>query len=165
MDSGKPWYDACDEDTLRPWTEPLPASPQKGMLFVAATIVLRDESMFRGYVRVVGEGWDVPPPPRKMLGGGTVQHRPLSARLGGSPLAVLGLQQPKIFVNQQCFSFWGRLAADRREAFYAAIGKPPEDIFPLRLSVHSKFATGILTGRVDGFYRGGGRGRPPQVEL
>ena len=168
MDFGKPWYDACDEDTVRPWSEPLPASTKRGMVFVAATFVLRDGSAYPGYVRVVGEDWDAPPPPRKMLDGGTVQHRSFRARCGGSPLAVLGLQQPRIFVNQQRFSFWGGrrgIPAERRQAFYAAIGKSPEAIFPLRFTADPKFATGILRGQLDGFYRMGDAGQPPQVEL
>lgn len=39
-----------------------------------------------------------------------------------------------------------------RQAFYAALGKPPEAVFPLRFAV-AGLATGVVTGEVMGFYR------------
>jgi hypothetical protein len=40
-----------------------------------------------------------------------------------------------------------------RHAFYAALGKPPEAVFPLRFAVAPGVATGVVTGEVMGFYR------------
>jgi hypothetical protein len=43
--------------------------------------------------------------------------------------------------------------ADRRSAFYKALGKGPQAIFPIQFSA-PELATGVVAGRVDGFYRG-----------
>jgi len=46
------------------------------------------------------------------------------------------------------------VGTDRRTAFYDALGKGPEAIFPIRFSTDPDLATGVVAGRVDGFYRG-----------
>ena len=46
LDYDEPWYDDTDEETLRPWTGPLPVGPQEGMLFVRAKLTLADGRVF-----------------------------------------------------------------------------------------------------------------------
>jgi hypothetical protein len=82
--------------------------------------------------------------------------RSIRARYGESDLALLGIQQPRIFVNQLRFRFWGGrrgIPLEERRAFYAAFGKTPEEIFPLKFCADPMLVTGIITGRLDGFYR------------
>jgi hypothetical protein len=155
MDSGKPWYDLADEGTYRPWTDSLPA-PERGFVLVTAKLILHDESVYSGFVTAAAHNWDAPPPPRRMKGGGISQARSHRARHGDSPLVILGFQQRTIFVNGRQFHFWGGMrgvAPEKRAAFYSAIGKPPEAIFPLQFIGEPNLSTGIVTGQVDGFYR------------
>jgi hypothetical protein len=167
FDFDKPWYDKSDEATFRPWTGDLPAPTTRGIVLVPATFTLRDNSTYPGYITALNADWDVAPPPRKVFGGGAVHRGKFSERYGG-PLAILGRQHPQIFVRGQRFSFWGGfkgVSAEKRQAFYAAIGKSPDAVFPLRFDADPKFAVGILTGQVTGFYRTSLSGEPPQVEL
>lgn len=168
FDFGEPWYDKSNEATFRPWTGDLPAPTTRGMLKVFATFTLHDKTTYPGYVRALNFDWDAVPPPRKARDGGTVQWGRFSERHGGSPFAILGLQQPNIFVGNQRFSFWGGLkgvAAEKRQRFYSAMGKSQPAVFPLRFEADPRLATGILTGQVTGFYQGSFDGRPPQVEF
>lgn len=122
----KPWYDETDEETFRPWNGPLPASSSEGMLLVRATIELADGSKFPGFVTPALDEDD------------------------------LGVQQPQIFVGGRHFGFWGGilgLPAEERQAFYASLGKPPRDVFPLRFAVAPNLAVGFANGEVTGFYR------------
>jgi hypothetical protein len=167
LDLGKPWYEVSNEATYRPWTEVLPVAAEKGSVLVAATFELRDGTTYAGFIGAAPENWDVPPPPRTVPDGGKIQQRSFSARCGGSSLAVLGIQQPRVFVNHQVFRFWGGrrgIPVEKRQAFHTVTGKAPDAIFPLRFRADPKFATGILTGQVDGFYRLVDE-QPPQVEL
>jgi hypothetical protein len=43
-----------------------------------------------------------------------------------------------------------------RQAFYAAVGKPPEAVFPLRFAVAPSLAIGVVDGKVTGFNRTAG---------
>ena len=121
------WYDGTDEQTFRPRTGTLPASPTEGMLLVKASLELRDGARYSGFVTPAqGEG-------------------------------ELGIQQPQIFVGERRFQFWGGtigVREEERKALYAALGKSPDDIFPLRFSVDPSLATGATSGQIEGFYRG-----------
>jgi hypothetical protein len=69
----------------------------------------------------------------------------------------IGALHPHLLVGDKSFGFWGGMfgvRADRRSAFYKALGKRPEAIFPIQFSADPNLATGVVTGRVDGFYRG-----------
>jgi hypothetical protein len=69
----------------------------------------------------------------------------------------LGTLQPHLFVGGRSFGFWGGMfgvQADRRAAFYKALGKDPEAVFPMHFSASPGLATGVVAGRLDGFYRG-----------
>lgn len=68
----------------------------------------------------------------------------------------LGTMQPQIFVDGHRFSFWGGavgIAEKERLAFYTALGKDAGTAFPLRFNADPRLATGIIAGKVDGFYR------------
>jgi hypothetical protein len=53
------------------------------------------------------------------------------------------------------------VAAEERQALYAALGRGPDVVFPLRFTVDPSLSSGATAGRVDGFYRGS---RDVQVE-
>jgi hypothetical protein len=121
------WYEETNEETFRPWNGPLPVSPADGLLLVRAVLVLADGSRFFGFVTPASQEGD------------------------------LGRQQPHIFVGQKAFCFWGGVAGipeTERDAFYAALGRRREAIFPLRFSAELALTTGSADGRIDGFYRG-----------
>ncbi len=125
-DSDEPWYDETDEETFRPWTGGLPAGPSEGMLLVRATLELRDGTRHNGFVTPSFNEGD------------------------------LGTQQPQIFAGARRFGFWGGISGvpeKERQALYAALGKNPDQVFPLLFSVDPSLATGVTTGQVEGFYR------------
>ncbi|HEY7363183.1 MAG TPA: hypothetical protein VIE37_03670 [Methylomirabilota bacterium] len=125
-DYDEPWYDETDEETFRPWSGPLPVDPSQGMLLVRATLQLADGTAVPGFVTPAFDAND------------------------------LGTQQPQIFVGGRRFAFWGGVVGvppRERHALYAALGKPPEAVFPLRFAAEPGLATGVATGDVAGFYR------------
>jgi hypothetical protein len=126
-DFAEPWFNETDEETFRPWTGPLPVSPSDGMLLVRARFELHDGSHHDGFLTpAFGEG-------------------------------EIGTLHPHLFVGDKSFGFWGGifgLSAERRSAFYKALGKGPEAIFPIRFSADLNLAIGVVTGRIDGFYKG-----------
>ena len=126
-DSAEPWFNETNEETFRPWTGALPMNPSDGMLLVRATFELHDGSRHDGFLTPAFKEGEV------------------------------GALHPYLFVGDKSFRFWGgmfRIRADRRSAFYKALGEGPEAIFPIRFSADPNLATGVVTGRVDGFYRG-----------
>ena len=125
-DQREPWFDETDEETFRPWTGALPVGPSDGMLLVKATLELHDGAVYRGFLTP------------------------------GFNEGDLGALQPQIFVGNSRFGFWGGMfgvRAERKAAFYAAIGKAPEAIFPVRFAADPGLATEAVVGSVDGFYR------------
>jgi hypothetical protein len=148
MDYGKPWYDTSDESTYRPNTEPLPVAAECGAVLVRASFILCDGSRRHGFVRAVSPSWDVP------LRKGMATPSSLSG--GDSAHALLGIQQPRIFVNQDTVGFWGGVggvASEKRQLFYTSLGKPAEAVFPIAFAADAGLATGLTDGEVRGFYR------------
>jgi hypothetical protein len=124
-DYDEPWYEKTDEETFRPWTGALPVEPSGGMYLVRAEAHLADGSTHAAF-------------------------------LTPSADADLGLAQPQLFLGDRCFSFWGGLAgvpAEVRKAFYDALGKAPESIFPITFVADARIATGTPATLVNGFYR------------
>jgi len=126
-DFAEPWFNETDEETFRPWTGALPVGPSDGMLLVRATFELHDGSRHDGFLTPASKEGD------------------------------LGTLQPHLFVSGKSFGFWGGMAGvrpDGRRAFYKALGKGQKAIFPIQFSTAPDLATGVIAGRVDGFYRG-----------
>lgn len=139
-DYGKPWYEDTDEETFRPYKGKLPADSAKSMFLVRAVFVLRDGSRYPGFVTPAVEGWDKRHDGRPML---EDNH-------------ILGTQQPQMFIGDRFFGFWGGMAGINTLAqreLYAALGKRPEAIFPVRFYPDGDLATGIANGTIEGFYR------------
>jgi hypothetical protein len=72
-----------------------------------------------------------------------------------------------MFVDGQKFWFWCRAkdnCHELRQRFYKALGKEPDEIFPIRFQGTGGLSTGIVTGEIEGFYetRWGTR-KPPKV--
>ena len=155
-DSGEPWYELSDEQTFRPWTDPLPFPNIRGIAQVAATFELADGSVYSGYFSPQREDWDAPLPPRRMRDGNYTKPLQWSARRCGSPLSILSLHRPVMFVEGRGLDFHLRLREPRRTAhikdFYAALGKLPRAVFPVRFYADPSLASGIVEGRMDGFY-------------
>jgi len=155
FDYGQPWYELSDEQTFRPWTGPLPFAEERGFVLVAATFELADGSGYPGYFWAVRENWDEPLPPRKMRDGNYTKPLQWSARRGGSPLSILSLHCPVIFVGGRSLDFHLKREPRRKahiQDFYATIGKPPGAVFPVRFFADPKLASRIIEGRMDGFY-------------
>lgn len=165
-DYDEPWYDDCDDETYRPWSGALPASAGEEILLVRAEFTLACGACCPGAFHPAGVDWDEPLT-RRTKGGGTVRLQTISERHGGSPVAILRIHQPFLFLNGQQHHFWGGLrgvAQDRRQALYQAAGHPPEDVFPIRFSAEPGLVTGITAGQVEGFYRAPA-GAVPVVEF
>jgi hypothetical protein len=157
FDIGEPWHRGSNEGTYRPWIDALPCPSPKGFFLVRGTFRLQDGSSYPGFFTVASETWDTPPRP---------DLASFSSRYGGAALALVGIQQPRIFVQHQQYSFWGGRAGvplEKRQALYSALGKSAEDTFPVRFHADSSLATGILSGEVDGFYRVISK-KPVQIE-
>lgn len=154
-DYGQPWYDKADEQTVRPWTEPLPFAEKRGIALVKGTFELADGSTYPGFFSAVGHNWDEPIPGRRMKNGTYTKPLQWSARRTGGPLTILALQRPVIFVGGQLFDFHLRRPPRRKpyiKKFYTAIGKPPEAVFPARFFADAGLSTRIVEGRMDGFF-------------
>jgi hypothetical protein len=133
-DDGQPWYDETDEETFRPFTGALPVSQADGMFLVRALFELRDGTGLKGFITPAFHEAD------------------------------LGVLQPHVFVGERRFRFWGGMfgvPAEERQAFYSALGKDADAVFPLRFDGEPGLATGAAAGGIKGFYRGS---REIQVE-
>lgn len=140
LDFGKPWYDCCDEATYRPWTDELPVEAGITFVLVLATLETKDGTVYEGFVRATTHDGDTP---------------------------LLANQQPVMYLGNVQYSFWkGRrgVVHEAKQAFYQAIGKDPADVFPIQFTAHPKLATGVTSGRVDGFYCLVAN-EPPAVEI
>ncbi|MEO8126469.1 MAG: hypothetical protein ABI822_05210 [Bryobacteraceae bacterium] len=145
VDESEWWYEKTDEATYRPWTDPLPISPEGLNLLVWANMQLFDGSCYDGYFCPLPLNW------------ATAQEPQLAAigEIAGKD-APIGDQQPAVFIAGKAFSFWGGIAGiplARRKAFYSAVGLPPEKVFPLRFAAKPGLVSGIVDGTVYGFYR------------
>jgi hypothetical protein len=139
-DYGKPWYEDTDEETFRRYTGKLPADPAEGMLLVRAVFELRDGSRYRGFVTPAAEGWD-----KGLVGRPIFEHN-----------HILGTQQPQMFVGDHLFGFWGGMLgipSQAQQELYAALGKRPDVIFPVRFYTDADLTTGVGDGAIEGFYR------------
>jgi hypothetical protein len=163
FDRGEPWFEEANEETFRFWDKELPFTNQHGITLVLATLEFEDGSVHQGFVCPAREDWDAPLPPRK-IGDQLIQPASPSRRHGGSQLAILGIQQPRIFLGHETFGFWGGrqgIPDDLRKSFYKAARRTPEQIFPIQFRADHSLSSGILSGRLEGFYRSVS-GNPPE---
>jgi hypothetical protein len=125
LDYDEPWYDELDEETFRPWTGALPVDPSDAMFLVPATFRLSDGTQRRGFA---------------------------------TPASTddIGTIQPQMFVDAQRFGFWGGMlgvAEQRRQEFYAVLGKSAPAVFPISFAAGSDVTTGRCEGIIEGFYK------------
>jgi hypothetical protein len=126
VDHDQSWFEETDEETFRPWTGTLPVAPSEGMLLVRATLELASGSRYPGFVTPALEEDD------------------------------LGTLQPQLFAGGEWFAFWGGITGysnEQRQSFYAALRKRAHAVFPIRFAADPDLATGVVSGRIDGFYR------------
>ena len=149
------WYDRVDDETFRVWDGSLPFAEPRGMVLVTAKMRFNDGSVFPGFLTPAKEDWDAPLLPR-MVNGRLIQPLTPKDRHGGSAIAILGIQQPRIFLQDRMFPFWGGMVGIReetRKAFYESSGKQADQIFPIAFYSDPQLAVGIISGQVDGFYK------------
>lgn len=157
-DRDEPWHSETTEQTYRPWNGSLPFEPasQFPFVFLAAFFRLSSGESYRGYFQPTTEEWDAPLPPRKMRDGTFAKPLQWSVRRGGTPLSILALQSPVVFIQDQAYDFHLRRDPERRKRsvveFYKAIGKRPEEVFPVEFSADPALFKGIVSGRLDGFF-------------
>jgi hypothetical protein len=155
FDFNASWFDDVDEETFRPWDGVLPFAEPRGMLLIAAKLTFKDGSVYPGFLSPAKEDWDAPLPPKR-VGDRLIQLATPKDRHGGSPLALLGIQQPRIFLQNRTFSFWGGMLGipeEARRGLYEAAAQGPEDIFPIHFHSDPLLAKGLVSGRLDEFYR------------
>lgn len=154
FDFAAPWYDAADDETFRFWDGALPFAEPRGMVLIAAKLKFKDGSVHPGFLSPAKKNWDIPLPPKR-ANNRLIQPPTPRDRHGGSALALLGIQQPRIFLGDQVFHFWGgmlRISEETRKAFYAAAAREPDDIFPMHFYSDPQLAEGLVSGELDGFY-------------
>lgn len=157
-DREQPWYRGSTEQTYRPWEGPLPLQPrsQFHLALVAASFRLSNGDFHTGYLNPATTEWDVPLPPRKMKDGSYTTSNQWSARRGGSPLSILAIHRPVIFIGERAYDFQLRRDLDSRKLhildFYAAIDRCPEGVFPVAFSADPALFSGIVSGHIEGFY-------------
>lgn len=157
FDIGKPWHKTANEATYRPWDQGGPAKSEKGLILVRAELEFQSKRVYPGFFTAVPETWDIPP---------RAELASISARYGGPEIGLVAVQQPRMFLNDQQFSFWGGRSGvplEKRQDFYALLRLTQEDIFPIRFRAEKGLATGITAGEVKGFYRLIPK-QPPQIE-
>ena len=157
-DREQPWYRNSTEQTYRPWEGSLPLQPrsQFHLVLVAASFRLSNGDSHRGYLNPATTEWDVPLPPRKTKDESCTTSNQWSARRGGSPLSILAIHRPVIFIGEGAYDFKLRGDLDRRKRHildvYAAIERRPEEVFPVTFSADPSLFSGIVSGHIDGFY-------------
>jgi hypothetical protein len=114
-----------DESTVRPYTVPGPLDPADRMFVVRAVFILADGSKMKGYLT---------PPGRGDTGIGTLQ--------------------PIIATDRGQVRFWcGKAAPDARRLalIYSLLGKPANQVFPVRFESDVELVGGPVRGGVPGF--------------
>jgi hypothetical protein len=158
FDQDQEWFSDATERTYRPWEGVLPLVPRSPFSFtlVNTTFRLSSGESYPGYINRVREDWDEPLPPRKMRDGTFSGPLRWSSRRGGSPLSILALHSPVIFIGEKGYDFHLRRDLWAREQtiveFYQAIGQKPADVFPIHFSAAPELFRGIVSGQLDGFY-------------
>lgn len=157
-DKDEPWYRETTEQTYRPWDGPLPVVTRFQFPFVllAASFRLASGGSYPGYIQAATEQWDTPIPPRRMRDGTLMKPLQWSLRHGGTTRSILALHCPVVFIHGRAYDF--QLRRDHRLRkrcvldLYKAVGKSPEDLFPITFWADPTLFNGIVSGQIDGFY-------------
>ena len=158
FDIDQPWFENADDQTFRPWLGPLPLQQRSrfSSFLVAAVFELADKTTYPGYFNPTSRDWDEPIQGRKLRDGSYSKPQSWSERRGGDPRSILALLRPAIFVGKQPYDFHLRRIPDARAKairdFYAAVGKSPDRVFPVRFHADRMFFDGIVDGHLEGFY-------------
>lgn len=128
FDNDEPWFDDCDDETFRPWKKSLPVAPSQGMFLISANFELADGTTLQGFVTPQEDTEEID----------------------------LGIIQPQVFLpsGQSC-GFWDGMFKRPNEliqAFYDELGKNPKSIFPIQFTADKGLASGIVNGKISGFY-------------
>ena len=73
---------------------------------------------------------------------------------GSEHAAVIGGTMPGLIWGPNIFSFWTgpqRISPEEKEAFYRAVDRTSEEVFPVIFSADTSLATGIEDCRAEGF--------------
>lgn len=130
VDYDAEWYDETDEETFRPWVGTLPADPAEGTLLVRATLALADGTEMPGFL--------TPGFPEESL----------------DPLMALGTIQPRLFLPSGLpLGFWEGMCPrpELRDSLYSELGRSVSQVFPIHFMASAQLATGVVSGRIDGF--------------
>lgn len=131
VDYDEPWHDQTDEETFRPFTGAMPASPSEGMLLVRAEFTLRDGTVLGGFVT------------------------PAFEEDAGQRDRILGTQQPMVLAEGGSVRFWWggfEPTADAIADAYRALGRGADAVFPIRFRSLPGLTSGLATGEIHGFY-------------
>src|SRR5437762_8386973 len=107
FDRDQAWFSDATERTYRPWDGALPLVPRSQFSFtlVSASFRLSSGRSYPGYFNPVREDWDESVPPRRMKDGTLTEPLRWSSRRGGSPLSILALHSPVIFIGEKGHDF------------------------------------------------------------
>jgi len=129
-DAGEPWYRERDGllDTFRPWTGPTPIEGLAAL--VSATAVLADGTRLAG-----------------CMSAGNPQGRP--------PIEAL---QPHLFLpdGRLVALYWQHFPlpdARLRKRIYRALGRTPDEVFPIGFTARRGLSKGLQRVTVEGFTR------------
>jgi hypothetical protein len=154
-DSDESWYDSADEDAVRPWTGALPFAESRGYVVAAATFTLADGSVHARFCHSIPDDWDAPFQVAPARDGAPAKMATWSGWHGGYKESVLAKQSPVLFAGTTQLDFQLRIpklrAAQARD-FYAALGKTPREVFPLRFEIRPGLARGVVAGELAGFF-------------
>jgi hypothetical protein len=129
VDYDAEWDDDTDEETFRPEIGLRPVDPRHAMYLVRAQIVLADGTAFPGFL---------------------TPQEPARDELHAHP----GTTQPTVFLpSGEVVPFWFGVVLQTSSLahFYQALGRAPEQIFPLTYAALPGLTLGTAEGRLDGF--------------
>jgi hypothetical protein len=104
FDRGEPWYEGANQESFRPWIDELPFAGQNGIALEQCSLKFKNGMVYPRFVSPAPENWDAPIE-RSHSGNQPSQQPSPRSRHGCSDLAILGRQQPHIFVGRKMFGF------------------------------------------------------------
>lgn len=133
VDEKEKWYRNCDEATFRPWLSPFPANLTEQLLLVSAKFTLAN-------------GYCYP---------GAFYYSSLDDKQPASCDPAIDITQPRIFINDKVFSFWGGragISTQSRQELFRLVGGSAADVFPISFVSDADSDVFESTGLIEGFY-------------